>query len=108
TLIARALACEPELLLLDEPTSNLDIAAEEEIYALLSRLNQRITIVLVSHDVGFVSKYVETAICVNRHVHVHSRAELSGEVIRLLYGREVRAVHTGTADHRPAPESRTR
>ena len=103
-LIARALACEPELLLLDEPTSNLDIRVEDEIYALLSELNQRLTIVMVSHDVGFVSKYVDTAICANRTVHVHTRSELSGEVIRHLYGREVRAVHY-QPKHRPPREN---
>lgn len=92
-LIARALACEPELLLLDEPTANVDISVEEQIYALLRELNQRLTIVMVSHDVGFVSKFVKTAICVNRGVHVHSSAEIGTEVISNLYGREVRSVH---------------
>ncbi len=94
-LIARALACEPELLLLDEPFAGLDIHAEEQLYGLLGELNRRLTIVLVSHDVAYVSKFVQTAICVNRHVHTHAASELHGEVIRRLYGREVRLVHGG-------------
>ncbi len=92
-LIARAMACNPDLLLLDEPFAGLDIQAEEQLYALLGELNRRLTIVLVSHDVAYVSKFVKTAICVNRHVHTHAARELHGEVIRRLYGREVRLVH---------------
>jgi zinc transport system ATP-binding protein len=89
-LIARALACEPEILMLDEPTSNVDVGVEEQIYALLTNLNRRLSIVVVSHDVGFVSKYPQTAVCVDRHVHTHTREQLTGEVIRNLYGREIR------------------
>ena len=92
-LIARALACEPEVLMLDEPTSNLDISVEEQLYELLRELNERLTVILVSHDVGFVSKYVKTAICVNRTIHVHSTQDIDGGVIQRLYGREVRMLH---------------
>lgn len=91
-LIARALASEPELLLLDEPTANLDINVEEQLYALLRELNQRLTIVMVSHDLGFVSKHVKTAVCVNRTVHTHSVGNLTGDVIQNLYGREIKLV----------------
>lgn len=94
-LIARALACEPEILLLDEPTSNLDISVEEQVYALLKELNRRLTVVLVSHDLGYVSTYVKTAICVNRTVHTHYMSQMTDEVIRNLYGREIRLVEHG-------------
>ena len=88
-LIARALAAEPELLLLDEPTANLDAPAESELYELLQRLNERLTIVLVTHDLGFVSKFVKTVICVKRCVVVHPTSEVTGEVIREMYGGDV-------------------
>lgn len=91
-LIARALACRPEILMLDEPTANLDIQVEEQLYDLLRELNRRLTVIMVSHDVAYVSKYVQTAICVNRTVHTHSGAEITHEVIRNLFGREIRLV----------------
>ena len=89
TLIARALASEPELLLLDEPTANLDAPAESDLYELLRRLNERLTIVMVTHDLGFVSRFVRTVICVNRCVVVHPTSEITGEIIREIYGADV-------------------
>jgi zinc transport system ATP-binding protein len=89
TLIARALAAEPELLLLDEPTANLDAPAESDLYELLRRLNERLTVVMVTHDLGFVSRFVRTVICVNRCVVVHPTSEITGEIIREIYGADV-------------------
>lgn len=91
-LIARALACDPELLLLDEPTSNLDVAAQSDLYELLHKLNERMTLVIVSHDVGFVSKFVETIVCVNRNVDVHAAREIAGDYISEMYGRDMRLI----------------
>ena len=54
-LIARALAGEPEIMLLDEPTSNIDPGAQEQFYEVLRNLAGRLTLLVVSHDLGFVS-----------------------------------------------------
>lgn len=91
-LIARALCCKPDLLLLDEPTSNVDSAVEARLLDLLRTLNQKMTILMVSHDLGFVSGLVESVICVNRRVVIHPTSQMTGSAIRDLYGDEVRMV----------------
>lgn len=94
-LIARALACEPEILILDEPTSNIDLRAEESIFALLKQYNARMTIIVVSHDVAFISSYVDRVGCLNRTLVCHTTGELSGKSIEELYGADVRMIqHT--------------
>ncbi|MBU0586423.1 metal ABC transporter ATP-binding protein [Candidatus Micrarchaeota archaeon] len=70
--IARALATKPELLILDEPTVGVDSRIQHSFYQLLKKLNKAgITLILVSHDVGVVSRNVSKLLCVNRKVNVH-------------------------------------
>jgi zinc transport system ATP-binding protein len=99
-LIARALACLPEILLLDESMAGLDPAVQDDLYALLQALNERLTIVIVSHDIGFVSVFFKTVACVNRTIHTHPKDELTEEDVAVMYGREVRllrhAAHHGS------------
>jgi len=95
-LIARALASDPEILLLDEPTANLDPFVQDDLYELLHRLNEKLTVLVVSHDVGFVSKYVEKVVCVNRRVVLHPASAVKGELVSMLYGdMEMRVVDHG-------------
>lgn len=91
-LIARALVSEPKLLLLDEPTSSLDDYVERELYDLLKELNKELTVVVVTHDIGFVSSYVEKVVCVNRQVHVHPTSEIDENIIHDMYGEHVHVV----------------
>jgi zinc transport system ATP-binding protein len=92
-LLARAIASDPELVLLDEPAANLDQKVEQAFFELLVELNQVSTVVLVSHDLGFVRSFVRTVVCVHRRVHVHPTSALDGEAINQLYDGEVRLVH---------------
>ncbi|MCX7816397.1 MAG: ABC transporter ATP-binding protein [Syntrophales bacterium] len=94
-LIARALATEPRLLLLDEPTTNVDVVAEGEIFKLLDEMSREITVVVVSHDLGFVSQFVKKVICVNRRVVLHPTDAVTGDVICSLYGADVHIVRHG-------------
>jgi zinc transport system ATP-binding protein len=96
-LIARALTAKPELLLLDEPTANVDRTTEARLYELLRTLNERLTILMASHDVGFVTKFVKQCLCVNRNVILHPTAKLDGGIIAELYGSEMAVVRH---DHR--------
>ncbi len=75
-LIARALATQPRLLILDEPTANIDPAQERCLHEILQRLRQRMTIVMVTHD--FVSELVEEVVCVNRTIEVHPTSRVVG------------------------------
>jgi zinc transport system ATP-binding protein len=91
-LIARALVSEPGLLLLDEPTANIDLAVEKALSGLLRELNERMTILMVTHDVTFVAEAVEKVICVNRTVAQHPTDAVCGDLMRELYGGEIRMV----------------
>lgn len=84
-LLARALVGRPELLLLDEPTASIDGRVEQDIYHLLKKLNARVTIVLVSHDLGFISTYVNKVACVNRRLSCNPTREITGDVIEACY-----------------------
>ena len=98
-LIARALAGEPDLLLFDEPTTSLDPEVQHDLYDLLSELNKSKTVIIVSHDIGFVSKHIRKVICVNRKVVLHCASEIKADVVSMLYGgMDVRMV-----DHSSRP-----
>jgi zinc transport system ATP-binding protein len=91
-LIARALACEPELLLLDEPTANVDPAIESQFYEILKELTQKITVMTVSHDLGFVAQSMTRVLCVNQYVKIHPTSEITGEVISDIYGGDIKMI----------------
>ena len=94
-LLARALVGEPRILILDEPTANIDQRMESEIFDLLKALNARMTILVVSHDVAFISRYVGRIACINRTLICHNSDAINGNMIQELYGEHVRMIaHT--------------
>ncbi|HAK46574.1 MAG TPA: ABC transporter [Spirochaeta sp.] len=91
-LIARALAPDPEVLILDEPTANIDAEAEKQLNVLLKKLSLEHTIILVTHDLGFVNEMTTRVLCVNRHVKEHPVDSLDDGLIASAYGRQVKVV----------------
>ncbi len=76
-LIAQALVSEPKILLLDEPTANVDSAVAHDIYELLHELNRQITIVVVSHNLNVVTRYATHVVCVNRTASILPMSEIT-------------------------------
>ncbi|TVQ95674.1 MAG: metal ABC transporter ATP-binding protein [Desulfovibrionales bacterium] len=102
--IARALANEPELLLLDEPTASVDREFQGALYDLLKTLNARMTIIVVSHDLTVLSSYATSVACVNRRLYYHDRAELTPAMLESTYHCPIELVTHGPVPHRVLKE----
>ncbi len=85
-LIARALVTNPELLVLDEPTSNVDPHGRFCFFELLAALGKSITVLVVSHDISVASARISGVACVNRRLIHNFKPELTPEMLSLLYG----------------------
>jgi zinc transport system ATP-binding protein len=70
-MIARALCSHTKILILDEPTSSIDIKGQKEIYDLLKELNSYITIVVVSHDISVILEYANRVAHINKTLSFH-------------------------------------
>jgi len=78
-LLARALVRKLQLLILDEPTNNVDVESGNDLYELLYSLNQRgLAIIIVSHDVRAVSKYVNRVFCLNKRMVCNRADQVTG------------------------------
>jgi zinc transport system ATP-binding protein len=102
--IARALVAEPKLLLLDEPTASIDPTMQTEFYELLEELKKSLTIVMVSHDIGAVSIYVDKIACLNLQLYYHGSKEITPEILEATYKCPVQLIVHGTVPHRVLKE----
>lgn len=99
-LIARALMTNPNILILDEPTANIDKTTKLEIYEILRDLNKDMTILLVTHDMEDVFPYLDSVLCVNKTAHYIDNKSVSNEkVLEETYGCPVKIFSESTLKH---------
>jgi len=97
-LLGRAVIGDPELLLLDEPGNFVDTNFENDFYGKLCELNNRMAILMVSHDIGTISSYVKSFACINRTLHYHPSSEITNEQL-LAYGCPIQLITHGDVPH---------
>lgn len=78
-LIARALCSNPNIVLLDEPTSSIDTDGQKQIYELLKELNKRVTIIVVSHDLSVILEYATKVAHINKKLSFHDLSSMKKE-----------------------------
>jgi zinc transport system ATP-binding protein len=93
TMIARAICDNPDLLLLDEPTANVDARTSSRFIKLLESLNQRMAILMISHDLGMVANMFKRVVMVNRSIKAVKTCDLAGDTISETYGDDFRIIH---------------
>jgi zinc transport system ATP-binding protein len=101
--IARALVSDPKILILDEPSTGIDVVGQEDFYHLLKGLQKRfgLTIIMVSHDIGAVTAYVDEIACLNKILYYHGAplGALDENVLERLYGKNVDLlIHSDVCD----------
>ncbi len=102
-MIARALVSQPEILILDEPSTGVDIVSQHKFYDFLRRLNieNNLTIIFITHDLGVIADDVTYVLSVNQKLVYSGTAEgmLSCEAVSELYGTKAHIVHHHCEEH---------
>ncbi len=104
-LIARALAGDPELLLLDEPLASVDAEARLSLVDLLRELHHDIPVLVVTHDLTPFAGAVRQIACVNRRLHYHAEGRLTSAMLEEVYGCPVELIAHGVPHRVLAPHA---
>ena len=102
-MIARALASKPEILILDEPNTGVDMVSQKSFYALLKKLNKedKITIVFITHDIGVIADDIARLFTINQKATICNdpKKVLSCEDMSELYGIDAHLIHNHKHEH---------
>lgn len=97
-LLCRALINQPRLLILDEPSTYVDNQFEHELFEWLEKLNHRMAILMVSHDLGTISQHVKTIACVNQQLHYHKSNKITQKQLE-SYNCPIQLITHGEIPH---------
>lgn len=102
-MIARALASKPEILILDEPNTGVDMVSQKSFYRLLAKLNkeEKITIVFITHDIGVIADDIGRLFTINQKAIIcnNPKEALSCEEMSQLYGMDAHLIHNHKHEH---------
>ena len=102
-MIARALASSPEVLILDEPNTGVDVQSQQRFYRLLAKLNKEegITILFITHDIGVIADDIGRLFTINQKATICNdpKKALSCEDMSELYGIEAHLIHNHKHEH---------
>lgn len=99
-LLGRAIISDPEVVILDEPSTYIDKRFEARLYQLLAEINKDCAIILVSHDIGTVLQQVKSIACVNETLDYHPDTGISGEWLERNFDCPIELLGHGTLPHR--------
>lgn len=99
-LLGRAIISDPEVVILDEPSTYIDKRFEARLYQLLVEINKDCAIILVSHDIGTVLQQVKSIACVNETLDYHPDTGITGEWLERNFNCPIELLGHGTLPHR--------
>ena len=99
-LLGRAIISDPEVVILDEPSTYIDKRFEARLYELLAEINKECAIILVSHDIGTVLQQVKSIACVNETLDYHPDTGVTTEWLERNFNCPIELLGHGTLPHR--------